>query len=682
MKLKKARVQTYRSIVDSGDVDVEDGVTVIIGKNEQGKSNFLKAIRAFNAEQKFSPNDLPNHLRPALEDRVPEQIPMVTLWFAVEPQDRKKLSEVIQGVEGVAELKSVKYYGNNYGFWTVGPEAQEASLEYAAPDISGPVSQIRKTIEELRSKLAAHGQRVPAFAANTDKVNQITSALLDASLGDPIEADNVIKTFTTSMKGLTAQDQAILDDVASSVKELEAVRESIQLAYQHDPARALKQTLPTFILHSTKADQIPNQVSVAEFVKDPDGTSKGMSNLCRAAGLSVQKIRELAATSDTPQREAYEDHYKGTISGGLNEFWTQAEYHVHFRIERERLSVSISDGTYTQRIPPSDRSEGFQWYLSFYATLLNDLGISNQTVLLLDNPGLELHLDGQRDIKRFLEEKVALTSQVLYVTHSPAMVDPFTLRQVRTVELLGNQTGTKVGNFAVKSGEESDLLEPVRSAIGMSLVTSLVLNEWNVLVEGAADKPVAEGIFSSHYSELGDKVLVNGSLSESKDAFLAKFYHRTGLPYVVLLDADSGGRELFTELTRLGIPKERIVKLDEVFPGRHADFALEDILSAAFYHEAVMAAYPGNGVDQPAEAGRKRANAYEDAFRRTRNFSFNKRRVAEAVKKLLAEKREDAETRNNLGTLSTALVEKLKAQVPQPTRDSGGGAAGGVDIAF
>jgi predicted ATP-dependent endonuclease of OLD family len=49
-------------------------------------------------------------------------------------------------------------------------------------------------------------------------------------------------------------------------------------------------------------------------------------------------------------------------------------------------------------------------------------------VLLLDNPGLELHLDGQRDIKRFLEEKVSLDSQVVYVTHSPAMVDSFNLR--------------------------------------------------------------------------------------------------------------------------------------------------------------------------------------------------------------------------------------------------------------
>jgi len=44
MKLIKAQVQTYRSIVDSGTVDIEERVTVVIGKNEQGKTTFLRSI--------------------------------------------------------------------------------------------------------------------------------------------------------------------------------------------------------------------------------------------------------------------------------------------------------------------------------------------------------------------------------------------------------------------------------------------------------------------------------------------------------------------------------------------------------------------------------------------------------------------------------------------------------------
>jgi predicted ATP-dependent endonuclease of OLD family len=677
VKLTRVRIENYRSIVDSGTIDIEDGVTVLIGKNEQGKSNTLRAIRAFNADQRFSPGDLPNHLRPALEERAPDAIPIVTFWFALEPQERKKLAGIIHDIDSVAELRCVKDYGNTYHFYIIKGDKAEEPLKYTPPDVTRPITQIKKIVEELKAKLHAHADRLPAFATNIDKLDQIASSLLDANLTDVGEADNIIKTFTTSIKVLTGPDQPILDDIAAATTEIEGVRDSLKAEYQSDQSRVLRQALPHCILHSTKSDHIPNEVNVADFVKDPDATSKGMSNLCRAAGLSVQKIRELAATSDTAQREAYEDHYKGTISGGLNEFWTQASYNVHFRIEKERLSVSISDETYTQRIPPSDRSEGFQWYLSFFATLLNDVGVSNQTLLLLDNPGLELHLDGQRDIKRFLEEKVSLDSQIIYVTHSPAMIEPFNLKQVRTVDLQPNQKGTVVKNFMVKSGTDADLLEPVRAAIGMSLVSSLVLNEWNILVEGAADKPIVEGVFISHYNELQSRMLVNGSLAESKDAFLAQFYNRTGLPYVVLLDGDSGGRELFLELTRLSIPPERIVKLEKVFPDKDADFSLEDILSIEFYHQAVLAAYPSKAVDQPGASKKKRTTLYEETFKQTHGIGFNKRRVGDAIKKLLNEKREEEPTRNALGILSTVIVENLKAQVPHVAvaQIEGGGVA-------
>ena len=99
------------------------------------------------------------------------------------------------------------------------------------------------------------------------------------------------------------------------------------------------------------------------------------------------------------------DDYKATISGAINEFWTQQNYTVYFRTEKDRLSVSIEDKTYGRRIPPPDRSDGFRWYLSFYSTLMNEVSSNEQNILLLDNPGLELHPDGQWDIKRSIEER-------------------------------------------------------------------------------------------------------------------------------------------------------------------------------------------------------------------------------------------------------------------------------------
>ena len=118
------------------------------------------------------------------------------------------------------------------------------------------------------------------------------------------------------------------------------------------------------------------------------------------------------------------------------------------------MFVSISDSTYSPRIPPIDRSDGFQWYLSFYAALLSEVSKAQPVIFVLDNTGLELHADGQRDIKRVLEEELPANAQVIYVTHSPAMIDPFRLDQVRCVELKADRAGTKVTKLAFKEGSD------------------------------------------------------------------------------------------------------------------------------------------------------------------------------------------------------------------------------------
>ena len=58
MKLVSVRVQNFKSIVDSGPVGIEDRVTVLVGKNEQGKTTFLKGIASWNPKVVYGPNGL------------------------------------------------------------------------------------------------------------------------------------------------------------------------------------------------------------------------------------------------------------------------------------------------------------------------------------------------------------------------------------------------------------------------------------------------------------------------------------------------------------------------------------------------------------------------------------------------------------------------------------------------
>lgn len=49
MRLSKVRVQNYRSIIDTGEFEVERLKTILVGPNEAGKTAILQAIQQINA---------------------------------------------------------------------------------------------------------------------------------------------------------------------------------------------------------------------------------------------------------------------------------------------------------------------------------------------------------------------------------------------------------------------------------------------------------------------------------------------------------------------------------------------------------------------------------------------------------------------------------------------------------
>lgn len=660
MKLTSAQVQNFRSIVDSMPVRIDERATVLVGKNEQGKTSFLRALASFEPKVAYSPSDLPNHLRPSLESKPASEIPIVTLWFSFEPSDKKKLGETILNFDELAGLRVIRYFDGRYKILGQDNAGEDRILKLPEPKAPELAAKLKAEADQLRTKLKAHGVRYPGFGQYMTQVEQHYSNFINSKFDEPTGIDNVIKTFLTALRGVPNQDQPILNDVTAATAAIQKTQSDLVSELSRDPGGVIMSGFPRFIFHSSALDMIPNSVSVSQFVKDPLGTSRGMANLCNVAGLSIQKIAELSKTA-AAQREAYEDHHRTSMSGAINEFWTQKSYNIHFRFESESLYVSVSDDTYKLRIPPSERSDGFQWYLSFYCALLNDDSSSRPNIVLLDNPGLELHPDGQRDIKRFLEQKLPQSTQVVYVTHSPAMIDPYNLEQVRAVELKPNQEGTKISTLMTKGALDADLLEPVRSAIGASLINSLMFNDYNVLTEGAADKPILEGAFQLLAPEM--KVNINGGIAESADGFLARFYERANLPYIVYLDSDSSGRTIERNLKSKGVAAEKIIMLNSAVEGLNGEAEIEDLITPAIYDAAVKETYPERQFTLELEAGKKIAKQYEDYFQKSLGFGFSKRRVAETVKRMLLNKRVDEKTTENLKKLVSKLRAGLKGEV-------------------
>jgi len=584
--------------------------------------------------------------------------------FELDSKFKQKYAGVITDLKSSESIKIIKFYGSNYLFYTVDKNNNEQIINFDKLDLSEINANLIKQLDNLKGKLNAHGDRLPEFKNNLPSANEIINTLYDYDFETHLDNfEQALGAFSSGLQGLGGQDQPVQTDINSTISIIESIKDQINelRSKQHDID--ILNSFPTIILHSSSTDKIPDSVAIPEFVSNAEETSKGMLNLCTAAGLSIQKIQELSQLTDHSQKEAFEDHYNTSISGGINEFWSQQTYHVHFRIEQDRLSVSISDDTYSPRIPPSRRSDGFQWYLSFYSTLLNDISGSKKVIILLDNPAIELHVDGQRDIKQSLEKKVTHNSQILYVTHSPAMIDPNNLEQLRKIELLPGNKGSKVSEKLHKEGDHLDLLEPVRLAIGANLVSSLLFDKFNVVAEGSADKPIIEAAMSSFHKK-GDQFLINAGVSESKDNFLPKFYKRSGLPFVVYLDFDSSGRSIKTSLESNGLDEDNLLILSEIIDEKGNDREIEDLISAKIYHKAVVIAYPEHeSINSLEKSNNKITKQYEDYFRTEFDHGFSKKRVAISLKNIIINGETDDETNVALKKLVNAIDKKCKAQI-------------------
>ena len=112
MKIKKFRIRNFRSIIDSGEVSLDRKITLLIGKNEQGKTNILRGLESFDREYKYSEEDL-SYLIDTNKD--PHKIPIVTLWFELEEEDKKTLTFISGHLKDLNELIIItKYFDGHY----------------------------------------------------------------------------------------------------------------------------------------------------------------------------------------------------------------------------------------------------------------------------------------------------------------------------------------------------------------------------------------------------------------------------------------------------------------------------------------------------------------------------------------------------------------------------------------
>ena len=114
-------------------------------------------------------------------------------------------------------------------------------------------------------------------------------------------------------------------------------------------------------------------------------------------------------------------------------------------------------------------------------------------ILLLDEPGLSLHGTAQRDLLRYMNEKLRPLHQVLYSTHSPFLLDSANIFSIRTVEDIVDKDaqnrelirGTKVGQRILS--RDADTLLPLQGIAGFDIAQTMFVGPNVLVVEGPSE---------------------------------------------------------------------------------------------------------------------------------------------------------------------------------------------------
>lgn len=623
LTLVKAQVWKYKSIEDSTPVALADDVTVLVGKNESGKTAFLEALHKamplgsvkYDYVADYPRKDLVRY-RPQHEAQNYQKT--VELTFRIEKALADKINKEVFG--GAAIIAAGSTFTRDTTI------ANTSSIGFDLDEVAA-LAALQKPLGDLE-----HKDEVFAGATTLDDV-------LTKIEGLSLAADSKLATFAALWRARAVKPNG-WGLVNGHVWQTYLSPALPKFLYFDDYMLLEgKINLPT--LHHREA---------AMQLTDADETAQGLLQL---AGTTLQ---ELMSDEGYETAKAKLEAIGLDITQKVFEFWKQnQDLDVEFDLKSDakdvppynsgiNLYIRIKNRRHGVTVPFDQRSKGFIWFFSFlvwFDAVQSRAATDDALILLLDEPGLNLHALAQADFLAYIRE-LSEKHQIIYTTHSPFMVDSARLDDVRVVEDRVKE-GTQITGDLAGSSDES--VFPLQAALGYSIAQNLFIAKKNILIEGPADLilllHMGALLEASGKQGLGDAILVPvGGLDK-----LATFVALLGsnkLKLVVLHDRASTPHQKLDDLVRQKlIERKRVLDFSMFLDPASTEADIEDLLPANAYIAAFNAVYAkelNGGMLTGADMGAQprmieRINHWLKAKDITllKDGGFNHYRVAQAV---------------------------------------------------
>ncbi len=458
MKLVAFRVSKFRNIIDSGEIKVDPAATCFVGKNEAGKSGLLEALYLSNPAygEKFDAD---------------EQYPR---WLVVKDRKAGELADHAP-VEVKYELDS----------------ADEAAVEAA-------LGKGVLTGKKLSVSKRYNDGEIWSLSWNEKAAVQNLVAQLPGDVAARFATISTLTDLQESVKSNSDGEDALNQEQKAAINAVIAGAGLGKVDVWHRIVEILRARQPKYF-RFTQYSSLPGRIDFRELAKS-DSTGPGKSSLQTAkALLSLAGTDVKLLGNDTYElRKSELEAVQIDLTNQVFQYWKQNPA-LEVLIDVDKETIQQGNGTtavsrfldirlrdkrtgYSNNF--SQRSSGFQWFFSFLAAF-SEFDDHEAPIVLLDEPALTLHAKAQGDFLRFINERLAPNSQVLYTTHSPFMIEADKLQRVRIVEDNGPPSGATCSENVLASDPSS--LFPLQAALGYDIAQTLFVGPNNLVVEGTSD---------------------------------------------------------------------------------------------------------------------------------------------------------------------------------------------------
>ncbi|MCD4812391.1 AAA family ATPase [bacterium] len=563
LKLKEVKVSKYKSYLATQIVPIEDAITTLVGKNESGKTAFLEAIAKFNYFEKdleFEFDVTADYPRSELKkyQRDKDPVEVIKCTFEITDELLKEISDDLG--ENVFKIKSfsygIKYEGNDAWYDLSANEEVFLKTYIKAKELTP------EAIEELKGIKSIKALGSLAVSTQNEEVKKLYQEL---------EKEYIDKAYKW-------------DDVIQGYIAKNYLKPNFPKVWYFDEYFSLPSRVNINRLQSNQID--------AELTAEALKTSKALFEL---AGIDIAKLID-ASTFETFVAEL--EATSNEITDQIFEYWsTNENLEIKFEIEpvvnqqntsviEKVLDIRVRNTRHRVSLPLKNRSKGFNWFFSFIVWFSKIQSDGNKNfILLLDEPGLNLHASAQADLLRYIED-LAKEYQVIYTTHSPFMIDSNHLERVRTV--YDSDSGSIVSSAIQEKDPET--LFPLQAALGYDIAQNLFISKNNLLVEGPADLlylSILSSILESEKREcLKENITIVPIGGMDKVASFISLLRGSKLNIVCLLDSfsDQKGKQRIDDLIKIKIIKDRNVRYFDEFIKTSNDKAdIEDLFEKSEY---------------------------------------------------------------------------------------------------